>query len=337
MIEEKRELLQQVEAQLLSGEQVDRAVIGRIFPVEPELTEPLFACSGAVRERYFGNRVQTCAILNTKCGSCSEDCTYCAQSVHYNTGIESYPLLPDEELMTAARDAAAGGARRFSFVTSGRGLDREDVARLSVVLCRLRRELPQMEFCLSLGILEPELLQQLREAGATQYHHNLEASSGYYSTICTTHSWQDRVDTVRAAAAAGFAVCSGALLGLGESWQDRIDLAFEVRSLGVSSIPINFLSPIPNTPSAVQGRMDPDEALQSIALFRLVNPQAHIRLCGGRAETLGDRQQLMFAAGADGIMIGNYLVTAGSPYAEDMQLIRDCGMDAAPFQGEAQA
>lgn len=330
---DKLKLLKRIERELTGGGRVDQKTIENLFPVDGELLPELIAAADRVRVHFHGKSVQTCAILNTKCGSCSEDCIYCAQSAHYNTGIKNHPLLSEEQMINAAREAAEGGAQRFSFVTSGKGLNSKDVDQLADVLRRLTAELPAMEFCLSLGILGREELIKLREAGASQYHHNLETSRAFYPKICTTHSWQDRVDTVNAARSAGFDVCSGGLFGLGEGWQERIDLAFQIRALQIDSIPLNFLSPIPDTPAEKLDRLSSSDALQIIVLFRLIHPHVHLRLCGGRAATLGDRQSTMFAAGADGMMIGNYLVTTGSPYQQDIGLIKALGME--PAQPEA--
>lgn len=280
-----------------------------------------------VRRRYFGDSIVNCSIVNAKCGACSEDCVYCAQSVKYNTGIQNYPLLDQETLVSKALEAAENGSDHFGFVTSGKRLNDADVDVICAVIRDLQKKQVKMEYCLSLGILTDEQLARLKSAGAVRYHHNLETSENHYPKICTTHTWQDRVDTVRNAQKNGLQVCSGALFGLGESWTDRIDLAFALAELNVDSVPLNFLNPIEGTPGTGFDRLHPLDILKIIALFRFVHPKREIKICGGREPNLRDLQSMIFYAGANGFMTGNYLVTKGRAAEDDLQLLEDLSLE----------
>jgi len=319
--------IQRLVDSVLSGAQLSREDVRVITELAPGEEPALFWGADTIRRHFRGNAGQTCAIMNARCGACSEDCVYCAQAEKYNTDVTTYPMPGEEELIQAARVSQERGAKRFSFVTSGRGLGSVDIDRLCRVIRRLPDEGVDIPICLSLGILDKDTFFKLKDAGAVRYHHNLETSRRHFSQVTTTHTYQDRVDTVALALDAGFEVCSGVLLGLEESWEDRIDLALEIRRLGVHSIPINFLAPISGTPAADFSPLAPLEALRSIALFRFLNPSKEIRICGGREYCLGDLQSLLFYAGADGIMIGNYLVVEGRNFEEDLQMMQAIGIE----------
>ncbi|MDO9585032.1 MAG: biotin synthase BioB [Syntrophales bacterium] len=288
-------------------------------------TIDLIMCAGKIRHRYKGNRVVACSITNAKSGLCTEDCAFCAQSAHYETGIEPHPLLSAQKILEDARHLYEGGATEFSMVTSGYALTDQEIE----MICRaagMIKEKTDLMLCSSLGILTEARAKQLKESGVSAYHHNLETARSYFDKICTTHDYEDDVQTVRVAKAAGLKVCCGGILGLGETWAQRVELAVTLRDLDVDSIPINFLNPIPGTRMAERPLLSPMEALKCIALFRFINPRKDITICGGREITLRDLQSWIFAAGANGLLVGNYLTTEGRDIKSDMDMIRDLGL-----------
>jgi biotin synthase len=280
-----------------------------------------------IRERLKGNRIRLCGIVNAKSGKCSEDCAFCAQSARYKTAAQTYPLLPTERIFEAARSAKEMGAREFSIVTSGVSPSREELERVAQAVALIRSEL-QLECCASLGIIDRVSLSILKSAGLTKYHHNLETSRSYFPKVCTTHSYEESVETVRAAKETGLSVCCGGIFGMGETHADRFELAFTLKELGVDSVPLNFLNPIEGTPLGRREPLKPLDALRIIALFRLVLPGRDIIICGGRDMTLRQLQVLVFAAGANGLMIGDYLTTKGRAPAQDIQMLGDLGLNA---------
>lgn len=278
-----------------------------------------------VRERFFADRVELCIIVNARSGACVENCRFCSQSAHNRAEAEVYELLGREKLLADAAAKESSGADKYGIVTSGATVEGDDFRRLCQTITELRgscRMLP----CASLGRFGVKELRMLKQAGLERYHHNLETAKNFYPRICTTHDWQDRVDTVRAAKEAGLKVCSGGLFGLGESWEDRVDLAFTLKELGVDCIPLNFLHAHPGTPLEKQPPLSADEALRIIAVYRHILPKCSLRVCGGRPKILGERQGEIFAAGADAMMTGNYLTTSGITPDTDRAMIRKLGL-----------
>lgn len=279
-----------------------------------------------IRRHYFGIEVNLCAIVNAKSGLCKEDCSFCAQSVKYPTGAAEYPMKAAPAIAGAAIEAASFGAREFSIVTSGTKIEKErDLGILLDTLSRMKSSL-QMERCASLGILAKDVLKKLKDAGLESYHHNLETGRSFFPKVCTTHPYDDDVEVVRAAKELGFHVCSGGIFGLGEDWAVRIELLSTLRELDVDSVPINFLNPRPGTPLENSANLTPIECLRIIALARLMLPAKDIVVCGGRNVNLRDLQPLIFAAGANGMMVGNYLTTAGRDPKEDLKMLEDLGL-----------
>ncbi|NTV15286.1 MAG: biotin synthase BioB [Desulfobulbaceae bacterium] len=269
-----------------------------------------------------GSRVSLCSIINAKSGKCSEDCRFCVQSAHYPTGAPVYPLKETAEVVAAAREAKSIGASRFSLVTSGRGPSRVELARIVELVQAIRAEVP-IQVCASLGILDRQGFLLLKEAGVSRYHHNLESSREYFPQVATTHTFAERVATIRAAQAAGLEVCAGGIFGLGESEDDRLSLALTLRELQVDSVPLNILIPLPGTPLAGMTPLGVNEILRSLALFRLILPEVPIRLAAGRESALGDFLGLAFMAGADGMMIGGYLTQRGRLPQDDQRFIAE--------------
>uniref|UniRef100_A0A7C3UZD3 Biotin synthase n=1 Tax=Desulfobacca acetoxidans TaxID=60893 RepID=A0A7C3UZD3_9BACT len=294
---------------------------------------PVLQETSKVREAHFGRRVSLCVIINAKSGLCSEDCAFCSQSVKSRTKIPIYPLLPKEKLVEAARAAADAGAARFSLVTSGRGIasNREKEAIVAAVAA-IRDAVP-VKVCASLGIVDRTFLTDLRAAGVDRFHHNLETAESFFPKICTTETFQERVATVTAAKAAGLSVCVGGILGLGESLAQRFELAQNIRELDPDAIPLNFLHPLPGTRLAERPQLSPLEALKIIAAFRLTFPDKTIIICGGRVPTLRSLAPLVFAAGANALMTGDYLTTKGRLPEEDRLLLEDLGLEVDLGEG----
>ena len=288
--------------------------------------DELFAGATQLRRAAFANRVTLCAIINARSGNCGMDCRFCSQSKHNHTPIESFPLLPDEELRERIMALVARPVARIGVVTSGGALSGEEFDRLLGVL----RSLPDhalKRVCASLGRLCADQLTQLTDAGLDRYHHNLETSRQYYPSICTTQTWDQRKATVERVLAVGMTACTGGLFGLGESWRDRIDFAFALKALGVGHVPMNFLHPHPETPLAGQAPLTAEEALRIVAVFRHILPTATLRICGGRPLVLGARQKDVFVAGANALMTGDYLTTQGRGLADDLAMIDALGLE----------
>ncbi len=281
----------------------------------------LFAISNKIRDKFHSNRIDLCSIINAKSGGCPEDCSFCAQSAHSNTKINSYPLLDKEEILKAADSVRKYGVKRFCIVTSGRKPSHIEIKKL----CEFISEIRDMGFqpCATLGMLGEEELGLLKDAGLHRYHHNLETSESFFSEICTTHTYREKIKTIEAAKSVGLSVCSGGIFGLGESWEDRIDMAFALKEIKADSVPINFFTPVPGTPMENRGTLSPLEALKIIAIYRLILSDREIRICGGRPYTLRELNSCIFFAGANGLLIGNYLTTQGRPPKEDLQTIKD--------------
>lgn len=291
----------------------------------PDNTIDLIFCANKVASRYKRNNSFTCSIINARSGACSQDCAFCAQSSYHKTKIEKYPLLSEDKIAKNAMCMQDAGATKYSIVTSGHMLTDREIDKIGHAAAIIKRE-TNLEICASLGQLTEPMARQLVEHGITTYHHNLETARSYFDRICTTHKYDEDIQTVNVARSAGLRVCCGGILGLGEAWEQRIELAFTIKELDVDSIPINFLNPIPGTRMENRPLLAPMEALKCIAIFRLINPEKDITICGGRERTLGDFQSWTFLAGANGLMIGNYLTTKGRDIIMDMDMIKQMGL-----------
>ncbi|MFQ5329334.1 MAG: biotin synthase BioB [Thermodesulfobacteriota bacterium] len=321
-----REFLQTIEEKALSGEGISVEDGNRLVHLPDTFLFAILASAERIRRHFKGVDVNLCSIVNAKSGLCAEDCTFCSQSSRYKTGVESYPMIPSDKIVESALAASHHGAREFSIVTSGTGANRtQDVEILTEALGGIKRE-TNLESCASLGIMKEETLMQLKEAGLHSYHHNLETARSFFPQICTTHDYDDDVETVRMAKRLGFYICSGGLFGLGESWEQRVELAETLQELDVDSIPINFLNPRPSTPLEEAKNLTPKECLIIIALYRFMMPEKDIVICGGREVNLRELQPLIFAAGANGMMVGNYLTTPGRDSEKDLVMIADLGL-----------
>ncbi len=280
-----------------------------------------------VREHFFGRKVSFCSIINAKSGRCPGDCVFCSQSSHHGTNVEVYPMLGRTELRDAIGMAARDSVSHVGIVTSGvKVLSGAEFDELLECVGETARQ-EEATLCCSLGQIDSQKARLLKKAGVTRYHHNLESSARFYGKISKVIRYEDKVATVRAAKEAGLETCCGGIFGLGESWVDRVELAMTLRELDVDSVPLNFLRPVEGTPLENVEVLSPLEALRIIALFRLTLPDKTIKVCGGREFVLRDLQSWMYHAGANGAMLGNYLTTAGRPPEEDLQMVKDLGLE----------
>ncbi len=285
----------------------------------------LFNLSNSLRKNSHGNRVDLCSIVNAKSGTCPEDCSFCSQSAHNSTNIKTYPLLSRDEIFKTAIKVKEQGIKRFCLVTSGKKASDGDIDQICDVISEIKNAglLP----CATLGLLNASELQKLKDAGLHRYHHNLETSEAFFSEICTTHTYKEKIHTIETAKSLGLSICSGGIFGLGESWEDRINMAFALKELKVDSVPINFLTPVSGTPLGSRDLLEPLEALKIIAIYRLILQKFEIRVCGGRSATLKNMNPDIFKAGANGFLIGNYLTTPGRDPEEDFRMIKDLGIE----------
>lgn len=283
-------------------------------------------CEGAdkIREHFLGDRVDLCSIINGRSGRCPEDCKYCAQSAHHNTECEIYDFLPDEAIIEAAKLNSTEGVDRFSIVTAGRALTGEEFDKAIHVYETLNREV-DIELCASMGFLTKEQLHRLHEAGVQSYHHNIETSRRHFPNICTTHTFDMKIETLKMVKEEGMYVCSGGIIGMGEDWEDRIDMALSLAEVGADSIPINSLMPIKGTPLENQDTLSEDDILRTIALFKYINPTADIRLAAGRA-LLSEDGKNAFNSGASATITGNMLTTvACATIRSDRKMLSSIG------------
>lgn len=285
-------------------------------------------CAGAdrIRRQFCGSRFDLCTIINGKSGCCSENCKFCAQSAHNHTGAVQYPLLPAEEIVEQARLNHQQGVLRFSIVTSGKALPDGEVDQMCEVVRRIKDEVG-ISVCVSFGLLDETQFRKLKEAGVDRVHNNLEASRRYFPQVCTTHTFEDKVRAIRAAQAAGLSVCGGGIMGLGETPEDRIDMAISLRELGIRSVPVNLLNPIPGTPMEGNRRQSQEEMQRIVAVYRFLLPNAFIRLAGGRG-LLPDKGRSCFLSGANAAISGDMLTTAGITTETDLALLDELGYEA---------
>lgn len=288
----------------------------------------LLSWANRIREQYKGNKIHLCSIVNVKAGGCSENCRFCSQSAAYSTDSPRYGLIEAEPVRTAADEAQANGVTALGLVAAWRGLEEGPV--LDEVCARLEEltATGKTRPDASLGIIKSQAVaDRLKAAGLECYNHNLETSRKFFPQVCTTHSYDERLQTIEHLKAAGIKICSGGILGMGESREDRLELAYAIKEIGAHVVPINILNPIPGTPFADRPALPPLEILKTIAVFRFILPRQEIMLAGGRTVNLRDLQSLVFMAGASALMVGNYLTTLNQPVEKDLQMLRDLGLD----------
>ena len=272
--------------------------------------------------KYVKNGVEFCSLVNARNGRCSQNCKYCAQSSHYNTDIETYPLIKPEEVRKAVLEAKENHVSRFSIVTSGKSPDESDFGGILDLIKEVNKE-EGIKSCASIGILTEEQAKQLAESGLVRFHHNINTSSSYYGEVCTTHSWQDRLNTCRLVKKYGMELCCGVILGMGETVEQRVEMALELRKIQPDSIPINILMPIKNTPfENYHDKIDEENILRTLAVFKIANPDSILRFCGGRMRLSEGNQQKALQSCVEGILTGNYLTTTGKSPQEDINLVK---------------
>ncbi|MEW6608173.1 MAG: biotin synthase BioB [bacterium] len=320
------QVLLEISKSLLRGEPLHFSKAIYFSKLDKESILDLVSLANRVRKEYCGEGIDLCSIINAKSGACSEDCQFCGQSGHYKTDTPVYSLKSEEEILQSAKDAEISGATRFCIVISGEKPDTTDFKKIISVLKRIKEE-TNLKLDCSLGTLTKDKAYALKNAGVSRYNHNLETSENYFKQICTTHSYKDRLSTLKILKEVGLEVCCGGIIGLGEDWDERIKFVFALKELNVDCIPINILNPIPGTPLANVKPLSPLEIIKTIAIFRLILKDKIIKIAGGREVNLRDLQALSLLAGANGLIIGNYLTTPGRDASLDMQMIKDLGMN----------
>lgn len=288
--------------------------------------DELCECADRIRRHFCSSQFDICTIINGKSGRCSENCRFCAQSAHNHTCAQEYPLLSDDEIIRQAKINHEQGVLRYSIVTSGKRLSEKEVDDMCRVIKKIRKDVG-ISVCVSFGLLNRQQFEKLKEAGASRVHNNLETSRRNFPNICTTHTFEDKIEAIRAAQEAGLSVCSGGIMGLGETPEDRIDMALTLRGLGIRSVPVNMLNPIPGTPMEHNEKLTGEEMQRIVAVYRFILPSASIRLAGGRG-LLADKGKGCFTSGANAAISGDMLTTAGITVQTDMELLNELGYRA---------
>ena len=275
--------------------------------------------------KYVSDRVEFCSIVNARNGKCSQNCKYCAQSSHYRTDIETYPLIDEDKVIKAALDAKSNYADRFSVVTSGKTPAEEDFDKV-VNLIKAVNKIDGIKSCASIGILDEEMAKKLADAGLKRFHHNINTCRSYYPEVCTTHTWDDRLNTCKLVKNYGMELCCGVILGMGETVEQRVEMAMELAEIEPDSIPINILMPIPQTPfENYYDKIDEENILRTLAIFKIANPKSILRFCGGRMRLSEKNQELALKTCVEGILIGNYLTTVGKNPEDDIKTVEKLG------------
>ncbi|QDU87669.1 Biotin synthase [Pirellulimonas nuda] len=311
--------------QVLAGDPLSADQARSVLECPDDQLLALLAAAWRVRSHHFGNTVQLYLLMNAKSGLCPEDCGYCSQSKVSDAEIPKYNILSRDKLMDGARVAAERQARTYCIVISARGPNEREMAAVETLVPEIKQKYG-LHICACLGLLTDDQARRLKACGVDRVNHNLNTSGEFYQQVCTTHTFQDRVDTLRSVRDAGMEMCSGGIVGMGETRDDVVSMAIELRELGVHSIPVNFLNPIEGTPLAGKGELDPRYCLKVLAMFRLVNPDREIRIAGGRELHLRSLQPLGLYA-ANSIFVGDYLTTLGQTPEADYAMLEDLGFE----------
>ncbi len=322
----RKELIDGMIEIALKGQSISSDKALQLESFTHEELDYLFIGTDRIRDKFKGEDVKICSIVNAKSGRCVEDCSFCAQSSSFKTDAPETELMSVEEMVAAAKEAEAFGANEFSIVASGTKMDdRQELDKVIAAVRRIKAE-TKLETCCSLGLMELDDLKELKAAGLDRCHHNLETAASFFNKIVTTHTYEDEVKAVQNAKEAGLQVCVGGIFGMGETFAQRVELAFSIRELGTQSLPINFLKPIDGTGLDHLETIEYYDALKTIALLRLVLPKIDLFVCGGREEVMTDKQEQLFSAGANGILGGNYLTTKGQDPKRDIEMIQSLGL-----------
>ena len=322
----RKELIDGMIEIALKGQSISSDKALQLESFTHEELDYLFIGTDRIRDKFKGDDVKICSIVNAKSGRCVEDCSFCAQSSSFQTDAPETELMSVEEMVAAAKEAEAFGANEFSIVASGTKMDdRNELDKVIAAVRRIKAE-TKLETCCSLGLMELDDLKELKAAGLDRCHHNLETAASFFNKIVTTHTYEDEVKAVQNAKEAGLQVCVGGIFGMGETFAQRVELAFSIRELGTQSLPINFLKPIDGTGLDHLETIEYYDALKTIALLRLVLPKIDLFVCGGREEVMTDKQEQLFSAGANGILGGNYLTTKGQDPKRDIEMIQSLGL-----------
>ena len=311
-------MIQQIKNKILNGFQINKEDAMQLISAD---LDKLSTASNELRQHFCGNAFDICTIINGKNGKCSENCKFCAQSAHYKVSIEEHPLLDCKNLLKEAIYNRDKGILRYSVVTSGKNLVEDELESVCNSYSKIRKNC-DISLCASHGLLSIEQLLKLKNAGVRRYHNNLETSRRNFPNICTTHTYDDKINTIKAAQKAGLEVCSGGIIGLGETMEDRIDMALDIRGLDIKSVPVNILSPIPETPYGKLPVLTADEVRKTVAIFRFILPDAAIRLAGGR-NLIADKGRSLFLSGANAAISGDMLTTSGIIISDDMRMIKE--------------
>lgn len=312
-----------LQEKVLSGELISREEA--IFLSKVGDKQTLYKAAGEIRDKRMGKIFDTCSIINARSGRCSENCKWCAQSAVFKTHVQEFELVDEATCLELAKKNADYGISKFSFVTSGRVLSDRNVDKI----CGYARKIKAtsgLHLCASMGLLTEAQLLKLKESGITRYHCNLETSSRYFPELCTTHSSHEKIETIRMAQKSGIDVCSGGIIGMGESMEDRIDLAMTLRDLNIKSIPLNILNPIPGTPLEQMPPLTDNEILTTIALFRFINPDAWLRFAGGKI-LIEHMEEQAINAGINAAILGDMLTTPGTKIQEDFEKVKRMGFE----------
>ena len=324
-----RTLIGELTDRVIEGGQITRDEATVLFNLESAADIfDLMAGANRVREHFKGNKIHLCSIVNAKAGTCSENCKFCAQSSFYQTGAPKYGFIDPEPVLEAADEANRNGVTALGLVAAWRGL--KEGPMLDEVCDRIRdlAKTGKTRPDASLGIIKSQnVADRLKDAGLECYNHNLETSRRFFPSQCSTHTYEERLETIGYLKKAGIKICSGGIIGMGETREDRCDLAFSLREVGANIVPMNILNPIPGTPFEKNEPIPPMEILKTIACFRFILPRQEIMVAGGRAVNMRDIQSMMFMAGASAMMVGNYLTTLNQPVEKDLQMLKDLGLD----------
>lgn len=280
----------------------------------------------AESSKYMSDNIEFCSLINARNGKCSQNCKYCAQSSHYCTNIESYPLVDIQEVIKAAKESKENKVSRFAIVTSGKTPDEGRDFQIELDMIKAINEVGGLKSCASIGILNEEQAKQLAQAGLKRFHHNINTCRSYYPDVCTTHSWDDRLNTCKLVKKYGMELCCGVILGMGETIEQRVEMAMELAEIEPNSIPINILMPIPETPfENYHDKIDEENVLRTMAIFKIANPKSVVRFCGGRMRLSQENQELALKTCVEGILVGNYLTTVGREPHEDLETANKLG------------